>query len=145
MNDIPYHERLKSLGLYSLQRIRERYCIIYMWKIIEGLAPNLSNPIKSTFSGRRDRSCVISHVNVGGVGTLVYNSFRWGSIRLFNSLPIHLLSISSCSVPTFMTQLDIFLGSVEDLPCLPGFNNCLDGRDCDGGHPVMSWLSIRRS
>ena len=43
MNDMPYHERLKSLGLHSLQRRRERYCIIYIWKIIEGLAPNFSN------------------------------------------------------------------------------------------------------
>ena len=41
MNDMPYHEWLKSFGLYSLQRKRERYCIIYNWKIIEGLAPNL--------------------------------------------------------------------------------------------------------
>ena len=56
MNDMPYHERLKSLGLYSLQRRRERYCIIYIWKIIEGLS---------------------------------YNSFRWRSIRLLNSLPIY--------------------------------------------------------
>ena len=76
MNDMPYHERLKSLGLYSLQRIRERYCIIYIWKIIEGLDSNFSNPITNTFSGRRGRSCVISHVNVGRVGTLSYKSFR---------------------------------------------------------------------
>ena len=42
MNDMPYHERLKSLGLYSLQRRRKWYCIIYVWIIIEGLAPNFS-------------------------------------------------------------------------------------------------------
>ena len=30
MNDMPYLERLKSLGLYSLQRRREMYCIIYI-------------------------------------------------------------------------------------------------------------------
>ena len=71
MNDMPYHERLKSLGLYSLQRRRERYCIIYIWKIIEGLAPNFSNPVTSTFSGRRGRSCVISHVNVGRIGSII--------------------------------------------------------------------------
>ena len=87
MNDMPYHERLKSLGLYSLHRGRERYCIIYIWKSVEGLAPNF---ITSTFSELRDRLCVISHVNVGRVGTLVYDSFRWRSIRLFNSLPMHL-------------------------------------------------------
>ena len=129
INDMRYHERLKSLGLYSLQR-RRRYCIIYIWKIIESLAPNFSNHVTSTFSGRRGRSCVISHVNVGRVGTLAYNSFRWRSIRLFNSLQMHLRSISSCSVLRFKTQLDIFLRSVEDLPCLPGFNNSLDGGDC---------------
>ena len=40
MNYMPYHERLKSLGLQSLQRRRERNCTIYICKIIEGLAPN---------------------------------------------------------------------------------------------------------
>ena len=123
MNDMPYHERLESLGLYSLQRRRDRYCIIYIWKIIEGMTPNLFNPITSTFS------CVISHANVGHVGTLVYNSFRWRSIRLFNSLPMDLRSISLCSVLRFKTQLDIFLGSVEDFSCLPGFNYSLDDGD----------------
>ena len=130
---MPYHERLKSLGLYSLQRRRERYCIIYIWKIVEGLLLTfltLLGLLLSTFSGRRGRSCVNSHVNVGRVGTLAYNSFRWRSIRLFNSLPMHLRSNSSCSVFRFKTQLDIFLGSVEDLPFLPGFNNSLDDGDC---------------
>ena len=96
MYDMPYHERLKSLGLYFLQRRRGRYCIIYVWKIIEGLAPNFSNPISGSFSERRGRSCVISHVNVGSVGILVYNNFRWRLFRLLNSLPMHLWSISSC-------------------------------------------------
>ena len=71
------HERLKSLGLYSLQRRRERYCIIYIWKIIEGLTPNFSNPITSIFSERKGMACVISHVNVDRIGTLSYNSFQW--------------------------------------------------------------------
>ena len=74
---MPYHDRVKNLGLYSLQRIRERYCIIYIWKIVDGLAPNFSNSITSIFSGHRGRSCVISHVNVGRVDTLAYKSFRW--------------------------------------------------------------------
>ena len=130
MNDMLYHERLKSLGLYSLQRRREMYYIIYIWTIIESLAPNFKNPITSTLSGRRGRSCIISHVNVGRVGTLAYGSFRWRSICLFNSLPMNLRSISSCSVLRFKTQLDILLRSVEDLPCLPRFNNSLDGGDC---------------
>ena len=140
---MPYHERLKSIELSSRQRRRERYCIIYIWKIIDGLAPNFSNPITSTFSGRRGRSCVISHVNVDRVGTLSYNSFRWRSIRLFNSLPMHLRSISSCSVLRFKTQLDIFLGRI--------FPACQDSTTAwmveivDCGPPGMAWLPIRCS
>jgi hypothetical protein len=32
--------RLKALKLYSLERRRERYTVLYMWKIIRGLVPN---------------------------------------------------------------------------------------------------------
>ena len=37
MRDCSYSDRLSLLRLYSLQRRRERYCIIYVWKIIEDL------------------------------------------------------------------------------------------------------------
>ena len=65
MRDLSYHERLQALRLYSLQRRRERYCIILIWKIIESKAQNFSDPILCNFSDRRGRSCVISHVNTG--------------------------------------------------------------------------------
>ena len=78
-----YHERLQTLKLYSLQKQRERYCIILLWKIIENKSQNLSDPILCDFSDRRGRSCVISHVNTRRHGTLAYNSFRWRAIRLF--------------------------------------------------------------
>jgi hypothetical protein len=35
-----YWTRLKTLKLYSLERRRERYTVLYMWKIIRGLVPN---------------------------------------------------------------------------------------------------------
>ena len=88
MHDMPYHVRLKSLELGSLKGKRESY-IIYIW-ISVGVAPKFSIPITFTYSERRCRSCVIYHVNVVRVGTLAYNSFRWRSVRLFNSLPMHL-------------------------------------------------------
>ena len=49
MRDLSYHERLQALRLYSLQRRRERYCIILIWKIIESKAQNLSDPILCNF------------------------------------------------------------------------------------------------
>ena len=113
----PYDERLKLLNLYSVQRRRDRYQIIYLWKIIEGLVPNLSAPITCTYSERRGRSCVVSHVNMGRLGTLSYNSFRWRSIRMFNKLPKYVRIVSSCSIDGFKSQLDKHLRSIVDLPC----------------------------
>ena len=36
-----YWERLHELKLYSLKRRRERYIIIYIWKITQHMAPNI--------------------------------------------------------------------------------------------------------
>ena len=49
----PYDEHLKLVNLYSVQRRRDRYQIIYLWKIIEELVPNLFTPITYTYSKRR--------------------------------------------------------------------------------------------
>ena len=131
----PYDERLKLLNLYSVQRRRERYQIIYLWKIIEELVPNLSTPITCTYSERRGRYCVVSYVNMGRLGTLSYNSFRWRSISMFNKLPKYVRIVSSCSVDKTKSQLDKHLRNIVDLPCQSGFNNSLDGGDClHGGH-----------
>ena len=35
MEDKNYHERLKELKMYSLERRRERYLIIHAWEMIE--------------------------------------------------------------------------------------------------------------
>ena len=43
LQDLNYHERLRALNLYSLQRRRERFCIITIWKIANGFHPNQLN------------------------------------------------------------------------------------------------------
>ena len=113
---LSYSKHLEVLKLYSLQRRIERYGIIYVWKIIEGLVPNLSDPIICSFSDRRGRACVVCHSGVG---------------RLPNAIRM----LSSCSVVGFRSKLDSYLRNIVDLPCRPGFNNSLDGGDClHGGH-----------
>ena len=145
MNDMPYHERLKSLGLYVLQRRRERYCIIYIWQIIEGLVPNFSNPIISTVSGRRGRSCVISHVNVGRDGTLAYNSLD--GVQSVSSLVYQCIYVQFPRVQFLDSRLNL-ISSLEAWRIFPA---CQDPTTAwmmeivDGGHPVMAWLPIRCS
>ena len=130
MRGLSYPERLNVLKLYSLQCRRERYIIIYMWKILEGLVSNLFSSICTKESNRRGRTCITSHINVRRLGTLEYNSFRWRAIRLFNQLPLFLRNVTVCSVHSFKKKMDFYLSTVPDFPCQPGFNNSLDHGDC---------------
>ena len=45
MSSHSYTDRLSLLKLYSLQRRRNRYSIIYIRKILENVVPNLDKPI----------------------------------------------------------------------------------------------------
>ena len=106
-----------------------------MWKIVEGLDPNLSYPFTCSFSDCKGRTCIVCHSGAGRYGTLKYNSFRWRSIRMFNGLPKSIRILSSCSVVGFKSQLDSYLMNIVDLPCQSGYNNSLDGGDCvHAGH-----------
>ena len=131
MQSLEYSERLVFLKLCSLQRRRGRYCIIYIWKIIEGLVPNFSKPIVCSYSERRGRSCIISHE------IFAYNSFRWRAIRLFNAMPQYIRCISSCSVVSLKNKLDCYLKNIIDLPGRPGFSNSLDPGD------ILQWWTPR--
>ena len=58
-----YWEQLKYLRLFSHERRRERYRIIYIWKILEGLVPNIQNldgcdTVVAKLSDRRGRMCI---------------------------------------------------------------------------------------
>ena len=58
MQNLSYHQRLNRLNalrLYSLQRRRDRYIVIYMWKILENLVPNLIPKVQIYTSERRGR------------------------------------------------------------------------------------------
>jgi hypothetical protein len=50
---LPYWERLKCLRMNSEQRRLERYKVIYVWKILQGLVPNCGiEAIESQTSAR---------------------------------------------------------------------------------------------
>ena len=122
MGNMSYGERLKALNIYSHQRRRDRYCAIYIWKILEGQVPNLSEKIESTTSERRGRHCSIKHVPAGHLGTLCHQSFRWYSTLFLN------ISGTNCPVSIFKSHLDKFLQNITDIPCVPHEDNSLSGR-----------------
>ena len=127
-SSVSYQERLSNLKIYSVQCRRERYIIIYVWKILENLVPNLVKPLQFYVSDRRGRLCSVSHVRLGHTGTLAYSSFRWKGIKLFNSLPMHIRNITAYPALVFKKQLDLHLSPILDCPCTPNFNNILDNK-----------------
>ena len=98
---LSYKERLIGLHMYSLQRRRERYAAIYVWKILEDMVPNLSPPIAGNLSERRGCVFVLNVVEWGHIGSLAYNSFRWRVSRIFNALPPAVRNMSKCGVNVF--------------------------------------------
>ena len=100
-----YWEQLKSLQLYSLERRRERYRIIYVWRILEGQVPNVgTQKVVGKWHERRGRECIPPRVNARAhsqVQKLIYASLAVHGQKLFNTLPSWLRNITGCSVDSF--------------------------------------------
>ena len=124
-----YWERLSSLHLYSLERRRERYRIIYIWKMLENMVPNLSaeqSQIKSNVSLRFGRQCVVppmSRCSSTRVQTLREGSFSTHGAQLFNILPKEIRNLTNVELSVFKKALDKFLMTVPDEPQSPGYTN----------------------
>ena len=121
-----YWERLKHYHLYSLQRRRGRYRIIYVWKILEVVVPNLSgrSEVISKQSLRFGRVCVIPHVPTSTTNKLQRlreGSFCINAPRLFNALPSHLRNLTGISHMKFKEELDKYLLTIADEPLTCGY------------------------
>merc|ERR1712030_206348 len=93
----------------------ERYCIIYMWKILEGKSPNCG--INFKYHERLGRLCELPQIKVNSkktVQTLRENSFQINGPKLFNCLPKHIRNKRGCSIEEFKIELDNFLETVPD-------------------------------
>ena len=122
MYTLNYWDQLQYLKMYSLQRRRERYRIIYIWKVLEGVVPNFGVQVAHN-NKRMGRYCVIPHVRQSAtqrIQTIRFASMGINGPRLFNTLPRQLRNISNCSVQTFKAALDHHLMSVPDEPRVPG-------------------------
>ena len=119
---LSYWSILKMLGLYSLQRRRERYRIIYIWSILEGLVPNPKpEQIYSKFNPRLGRTCFIPTIKPGCYQNLIRSSFAVHGATLFNSLPKEVRNLTNCDKNYFKRSLDNFLKTVPDEPQISGY------------------------
>ena len=122
--ELNYWERLKQFKLYSLERRRERYLILYVFKILKGLVPNPG--LSWDFNDRRGLELLYPPVNRGGLRrfqTLKHHSFFMKAVRTFNCLPHHLRCMNwSADMCTVKSLLDKFLTQVPDEPRLSDYN-----------------------
>lgn len=126
LKNLDYWERLKVLGLYSLERRRERYQIIYCWKIINGLVPNFNNKIGTRTSDRRGRLCVIPSIVKSAthrVKSLRDRTFLVRGMKLFNAIPKELRDPDLTNQMKFKNELDKFLKTLPDRPLVRGYHN----------------------
>ena len=125
MQVLDYWEQLKELKLYSLERRRERYIAIYVWRILEGYVPNFDmTPVSFQWHQRRGRECLVPRVSrmaPSSIQKVRYSSLPIKGPRIFNSLPQSVRNITGCNVETFKARLDKYLALVPDEPLIPGY------------------------
>ena len=127
LENMSYVERLKKLRLFSLERRRDRFRIIYVWRIINGLSPNLSDlryKIITKINLRRGLECKIPVLNrsanrTNSLQTLADGSFAVAGPKLFNCIDRDIREYSG-PLSGFKNKLDRFLWTVPDVPVVIG-------------------------
>ena len=112
-----YRERLQELRLYSQERRRERYAIIFIWKIAMGLVDGYHLPITSHI--RRGRLCEVKSIPrlaPSPVQRAVEASLAVKGAKLFNLMPAEVRNIDSKKINVFKRALDNFLAGIPDEP-----------------------------
>ena len=127
MENLNYHQRLRKMNLYSLERRRERYMIINAWQQIEGISENILG-LKARTIGRSRR--IVSTVIPFGIKgkkikeknrTLIHYSTARKMERLFNILPPNIRKITGKTTETFKKHIDKWLISIPDTPKIDGY------------------------
>ena len=127
LKEMNYHQRLKFLKLYSLERRRERYDLIYAYKILKQMVPNIGLQFK--WSTRRGRTLIPPPVcknSTTSAKSMRYNSFRSRVTKIFNSLPMKLRNTDiQCSMDNIKKMLDSYLKELSDEPLQSGYRSHL--------------------
>ena len=119
LKHLNYHQRLRALKLFSLQRRRERYSAIYVYKIAMNLVPNNLN-LQFYTTSRHGLKCRLLKIPATHIGTVRKNSSISAGPSLFNVLPSEIKE--AVSIEQFKSRLDKFLISIPDLPPTHGYS-----------------------
>ena len=145
-----YWEILHELILYSLQRRRERYIIIYIWKITQHMVPNIYGTIGHTIKTRKHprhgTQCV---KNRNPAQSLQENAITVFGPQLNQLVAKYLRDIESVITEKFKFELDKFLDTIPDQPKMSnyvtasGSNSILDQLTHLRAQGIYQWWSPR--
>ena len=121
-----YKTALKQLNLYSLERRRERYITMHVWKMLENLTANTSSTeeciikTQTDITHRRGRTCQIHTItkNASHLFKARQQTIKSLGTKLFNKLPKSIRNMTNTSIDAFKSMLDKYLKSIEDLTSL---------------------------
>merc|ERR1712055_72128 len=123
MEGLDYHERLKKLKMYSQERRRDRYLVIYGWQQIEKIKENvLKLELNERNSSRSIRQRQIPYSGTDGeripesIKTKIHNCPARKIERAFNCMPRKLRDVTGVKTEAFKKHLDQWLSKIPDQP-----------------------------
>ena len=144
LSEYSYYDRLKHLKIYSMERRRQRYEILYIFKTLKHQVPNVG--LKWKFFPRRGRELIPPPVRKNSkqsAVTMRRNSFRGNAAYLFNSLPVNLRNLDiETPMPTIKRILDRYLSTVTDEPMLNGCTRSNDAATNSIYHQMVRRSSL---
>ena len=123
LKNLNYRERLSELKLMSLQRRRERYIILMMWKILHNVVPN-SSDIQFKTTHRHGVVAVIPQLSRSSSlhsQSLYDGSFTVIGPKLWNKVPQTVKAAESFI--KFKYSLSDFLALIPDQPPVAGYSS----------------------
>ena len=135
--DSNYWELLKQMQLMSLQRRRERYIILFVWKTLHNIT---LNDVGMTFrnSTRNGTVAVVPSLTKGSSQrnqSLYDSSFAVLRPRLWNTVPSNIKTLDKFD--NFKESLSVFLSKFPDEPPTQGYT-------CSNSKSIVDWTGSRR-
>ena len=102
-----------------MERRRERYMILYVWSILEGIVPNLDQSqrkVRYKVHIRHGRKCIVPIVKRSAFREIIASTLPVHGVKLFNALPKRIRDMKDCSKEKFKEELDKHLLTIPDEP-----------------------------
>ena len=138
-----YWDRLRTFRLTSMERRVERYKVLYLYKIENGLVPNCGLDLYDGPDTRSGDSFTTGSLrsNSESIKTKLRDSLKYNGVRIYNAIPRYIRDIKN-DLPEFKKKLDTFLNKIPDQPSIPGLSpgaKCLYGNESNS---IIDWIRL---